>query len=265
MTFIIAEAGVNHNGNIELAHKLIDAAYEAGADAVKFQTFDCERLEPPGERREMLRSLQFTEDQFRTLRDYCGKRIEFMSTPFDVHNLLGLVSLGVGRLKISSGGLFDHELLRAAEESRLPVILSTGMATEGDVSRAIWRLKYSDNLTLLHCTSAYPAPIEDVNLKAMQTMRSAFGCPVGLSDHSDSTAIPIAAVAMGATVIEKHLTLDRSMVGPDHAASMCPYDFKRMVLGIREVEKAMGDGIKRPMPSEARTRQIVKERLEWAA
>ncbi len=265
MTFIIAEIGVNHNGDIELAHKLIDAAYECGASAVKFQTFDCEKLEPPGDRREMLRKLQLTTGRFRELKDYCGTRIEFMSTPFDVDALWELVSLGVERIKISSGGLFDMALLKAAEESQLPIILSTGMATENDVSKAMWRLKYSDKLTLLHCNSGYPTPYEDVNLRAMQTLKNSFGCPVGLSDHTIGISVPIAATALGAVVIEKHITLDKNMAGPDHAISLEPPEFKKMVLGIREIEKAMGDGVKRQTPSEQKTVGIVRERQAWAA
>lgn len=265
MTFIIAEAGINHCGDIELAHKLIDAAYMAGSDAVKFQTFSAEKLEPPGARREMLKSLELSPQAHYALRDYCGDRIEFMSTPFSVGCLDFLVKhIKVKRLKISSGGLRDRDLLAAALGSSLPVILSTGMADYATINGAIRHIGKS-NLTLLHCVSTYPAPIEDTNLLAMRDMQDEYELPVGLSDHSLSTVIPAAAVAMGATVIEKHITLDRNMKGPDHAASLEPHDFKRMVDGIREVEKAMGDGIKRPMPSEAKTIEIVKERRAWAA
>ena len=281
-TFIIAEAGINHNGDIEFAHKLIDAAYECGADACKFQTFDCEYLEPPGERREMLRALQLSFDDFARLKEYCGSRIEFMSTPFHRPALWSLVNFGlVRRLKISSGHLRDKEILEEARLSGLPIILSTGMGTMDDIYSAVETLGFArpwdkeqpmtppglakNGLTILHCTSAYPTPIEDVNLLAMDRIQAKFGCKVGLSDHTLSTVIPAAAVALGASVIEKHITLDRTMKGPDHAASLEPFDFKRMVVGIREVEKALGDGIKRPMPSEEKTMEIVKERMEWAA
>lgn len=282
MTLVIAEIGVNHCGDIELAHKLIDAAYMAGADAVKFQTFTPELLEPPGERRDMLKALQLGRIAHNALKRYCGDRIEFMSTPFDVASLRFLATkLNVKRLKISSGHVRDRALLEAARHSNLPIILSTGMADTNDIADAIDALGFARpwdreqpmmtpglakrGLTILHCTSAYPTPIEDVNLAVLPNMAAKFGCPVGLSDHSLSTVIPAAAVALGASVIEKHITLNRSMKGPDHAASLEPHDFKRMVIGIREVEKAMGDGIKRPMPSEAKTIEIVRERRAWAA
>lgn len=278
-TFIIAEAGINHNGDIALAHKLIDAAHMTGADAVKFQCFHAARLEAPGERRDMLRPLEMTGEQFEALKKYCGTRIEFMATPFSLSWLDFLVSLGVKRLKISSGHLCDTRMLEAAGDTNLPIVLSTGMGDVDAIHEAVGALGFErppdmespfptpglrkGRLTLLHCTSSYPTPAEDVNLLAIDRMNARFGCPVGLSDHSLSTVIPVAAVARGATVIEKHITLDRSMKGPDHAASLEPHDFKRMVEGIREVEKAMGDGIKRPMPSEARTIDIIKERRSW--
>lgn len=265
MTFIIAEIGVNHQGDIKFAQDLVDAAVYAGADAVKFQMFDAELLEPPGERRDMLKRLEFGFDEFKHIRDYCqDKKIEFMCTPFDTNSLWVLRTLGIKRIKIASGHLTDMKLLQAAEESQLPVILSTGMGNKTDISLALWKLKYSPNITLLHCNSAYPTPYEDVNLRAMKTLRDAFGCPVGFSDHTLGISAPFAAVALGAAVIEKHLTLDRNMRGPDHRMSTQPNEFKRMVDGIREVELALGDGVKAPRESEKQTQQIIKERVEWS-
>ncbi|HDZ73714.1 MAG TPA: N-acetylneuraminate synthase [Aurantimonas coralicida] len=262
MVFVIAEAGVNHNGDVDIAHKLVEAAASAGADAVKFQTFDAERLDPPGARREMLAKLQLShEAHFALKKQAMDLGIEFMSTPFDLDSLRFLVEdVMVGTLKIGSGQLDNAPLLEAARMSPCHLIVSTGMATMEDVGRARGELRRG---IMLHCTSAYPAPPADINLRAMVAMREKLGCPVGLSDHTDSTAIPIAAVALGAEVIEKHLTLDPWMRGPDHAASLDPHRFSAMVTGIRSVELALGDGVKRPQASEAGAIEIAAERRAW--
>lgn len=265
MTFIIAEAGVNHDGHIRKAMKMVDIAVDCGADAIKFQVFSSELLEPPGERREMLKKLELTQPQFLELREYCGTRIEFMATAFDVNSLEFLLGLGIKRIKISSGQLTDRAMLAYAEGSGRPVIISTGMASGADVEEAMRALKYSAAVTILQCTSAYPAPPEDINLKAMVGIGRSFGCQYGLSDHSLSTVIPAAAVALGASVIEKHFTMSRSDVGPDHRMSLEPFDLRRMIVGIRHVEKAMGDGVKRPTSSENEVISIVKGRVAWAA
>ena len=264
MVFVIAEVGVNHGGSSRTAHYLVEAAAKAGADACKFQTFDCEKLDPPGERREMLRKLQLTQSNHIALKYTAGDLgIEFMSTPFDVESLRFLVDdLGVKTLKIASGNLDNEPLLRAANMSGLRVIVSTGMATLDEVRDADLRLAGVSHC-MLHCTSAYPTPIEDVNLRAMVTMRDNIGCEVGLSDHTEDIVVPIAAVALGATVIEKHLTLDRRMDGPDHLCSLEPDDFAEMVRGIRTVEKALGDGVKAPRDSEDPVMQIAMERKTW--
>lgn len=254
--FIIAEAGVNHQGDIKLAEALALSAKATGADAVKFQTFDAEKLEPPGTRRDMLKALELSRDDFRALKWYCDSiGLEFMSTPFDVESLNFLVGLGVKRIKIASGHMQPRHtaLLDAAYQSGLPLIVSLGM---GGVPRFA-----ADDVTWLHCVSAYPVPVDDNNLRAMTELPE----PYGLSDHSLSTMLPSLAVAMGATVIEKHLTLNRNMAGPDHQASLEPDQFKMMVDCIRWTERALGDGIKRVMPSEEKTIQIVKEREAWRA
>lgn len=248
MTFIIAEAGVNHCGSIDLARHLITAAKSCGANAVKFQMFDAELLGRPE-----IKHLELTHEQLFDLYGRCNAQgIEFMCTPFDVEAVKFLTPL-LKRLKISSGCIGNVPLLEAARKTGLPVILSTGMSRLGDVA---FSLDILGGATLLHCTSAYPCPIQDVNLRAMQTLATRFHMPVGYSDHTDGVIISIAAVAMGATIIEKHLTLDRRSEGPDHLSSLEPESFKTMVETIRRLELAIGDGEKRPMPSEASTMAI---------
>jgi N-acetylneuraminate synthase len=290
-TYVIAEAGVNHNGSLDLAYRLVDAAAEAGADAVKFQTFKAASLtsrQAPkaayqdravgtsSSQLEMIRKLELGEEEHRRLAAHCIERgITFMSTPFDVESLQFLVELGVERLKVSSGDVTNLLLLRAIGATRRPCILSTGMATLADVEGALgalasgalstpehspsWTDAYRDrqgqeylaaNVMLLHCTTEYPAPLADVNLRAMNALEAAFGLPVGYSDHTEGITIPIAAVARGAVLIEKHFTLDRKMEGPDHAASLEPGELLAMVRGIRDVERALGNGRKIPAPSE---------------
>ena len=269
-TLVIAEAGVNHNGDMGLAHKLVNAAACAGADVVKFQTFNASKIATNKADKaryqkvttgatetqlSMLRKLEITAEQHVQLIHHCNDcGIEFLSTAFDHDSIDFLASLKLGLWKIPSGEITNLPYLRKIGSLMQPVILSTGMSCLGEIESAIHVLKEAgsslNDITILHCTTEYPAPLDEVNLKAMQSINQAFNLPVGYSDHTDGIAVPIAAVAMGATVIEKHLTLNRSMEGPDHRASLEPDQFAAMVKGIRAVEQALGDGIKRPMPSE---------------
>ena len=266
--FIIAEAGVNHNGDINLAKQLINAAVEAGADAVKFQTFhadnvvtrDAEKAEyqksttsSDESQYDMIKKLELPDDAFRELSDYANdKGIIFLSTPFDEESVDLLDDIGVPAFKIPSGEITNFPLLKKIAEKHRPIILSTGMATLGEVEEAFLYLKEmgSKDVILLHCTTSYPAPFDSVNLRAMDTLQCAFKVPVGYSDHTEGLTIPIAAVAMGARVIEKHFTIDRTLQGPDHQASIEPHELMAMVKGIRDVERALGDGMKKPTPEE---------------
>lgn len=260
MVFVIAEVGINHNGSLIDAYRLIDEAHDCGADAVKFQAFSPEKLDPPGPRRDILKSLVLSESAFRLIYKHCAEiSMEFMATPFDVEWLHFLVNLGMKRIKISSGSIGDIKLLSAAARTELPVYLSTGLASEAELYTAL-RIIYR-NMTLMHCVSEYPTPISHINLRRMQTLRK-FGLPVGLSDHSMSIYPAIAAVGMGATAIEKHITLNRSSNGPDHIASLEPDDFSEMVCGIRAVENALGDA-KLFNDNKSEAFDIKKERDEW--
>ena len=277
--FIIAEAGVNHNGSLELAHQLVDAAVRAGADAVKFQTFKAERLVSPDAPKadyqlhttdateshfEMIRRLELSPDMHRDLKTYCGDRgILFMSSPFDEESADLLAELDVAVFKIPSGEITNIPLLHHVALKGKPMIVSTGMAYLSEVEAAVRAIQEAGNqqYVLLHCVSNYPADPADVNLRAMGTMSVAFGAPVGYSDHTMGTEMPIAAVAMGANVIEKHLTLDRALPGPDHVASLEPGEFAAMVGGIRNVESAMGHGRKEPAKSEANTASVARKSL----
>ena len=269
--YIIAEAGVNHNGDPALAERLVDAAAEAGADAVKFQTFTAERLVTRTAARaayqitntgsdasqfEMLRSLEVSEGVHRVLKARAESRgIAFLSTPFDVSSIALLARLGLQTLKIGSGEITNLPYLRAIGRLGKLVILSTGMADLEEVRAALNALVSAgtpkDQITVLHCHTDYPTAMEDVNLRAMITMRESLGIAVGYSDHTLGIEVPIAAVALGATVIEKHFTLDRTMRGPDHVASLEPGELSAMVRAIRNIEAALGDGVKRPTPREA--------------
>lgn len=280
-TLIIAEAGVNHNGDMELAKKLIDVAAEAAADYVKFQTFSADRLVTHSAKKadyqtkstdgnesqhEMLRRLQLTPAMHNELIAYCALRnIGFFSTGFDIESVDLLVSLGQNLFKIPSGEITNLPYLRHIGQLGRPVILSTGMATLGDIEAAIDVLEEAgtarSNLTVLHCTTEYPTPMSEVNLRAMQSMHSAFGVAVGYSDHTQGIEVAIAAVALGATVIEKHFTLDRNLPGPDHKASLEPHELKAMVTAIRNIDVALGDGIKRLTPSEARNMPVARKSL----
>jgi N-acetylneuraminate synthase/N,N'-diacetyllegionaminate synthase len=282
-TFIIAEAGVNHNGSLEIAERLVDTAKSCGADAVKFQTFKAEKLvtrhaeKADYQKRatsggdsqfEMLQRLELGDAEFGKLVDHCRHRgIEFLSSPFDEDSADLLDSLGVTTFKIPSGEITNHPLLKHIARKRKPVILSTGMCTLGEVEEAveIFRSAGTPRLILLHCVTEYPAPYRDINLSAMTTLRAAFGFDVGYSDHTLGIEIPVAAVALGAAVIEKHFTLDTAMEGPDHGASLNPADFQLMVQAIRNVEQSLGDGIKRPAPCELKNMEIARKSIVAAA
>lgn len=284
MTFVIAEAGVNHNGSIELALELVEAAARSGADAVKFQTFSADRLVRPGARTadyqrretgaddqyEMLKALELSADAHRAVVERCAMLgIEFMSTAFDLESLDFLLQLGVRRLKVPSGEITNEPMLEVIGGTGLPVILSTGMADLDEVQRAVHVLAESrprgavpdarsEWLTVLHCTSAYPAAPSEVNLRAMSTIAQATGVPVGYSDHTLGIEVAVAATALGAAVIEKHFTIDRDLPGPDHRASLLPDELANMITSIRNVEKALGSVEKRPTPGELAVREVVR-------
>lgn len=302
---IIAEAGVNHNGERDLALRLIDVAADAGADIIKFQSFKAAKLARRAAPKaayqlaqtnqdesqfEMLKRLELSDALAEELIAHCRARgAVFLSTPFDVESMDALVGQGVDRIKVPSGEATNGPLLLHAARAGLPIILSTGMCTldeiraalgviafgmaqpdaapsgEADITRAYEAARsngtLAERVTLLHCTTEYPTPPEDVNLAAMATLRETFGCPVGFSDHSQGITAPIAAAALGATVIEKHFTLDRTMDGPDHAASLEPDELREMVAGVRLVERMRGDGLKAPSPSERKNIVIARKSL----
>lgn len=303
--YIIAEAGVNHNGSLDMAKRLVDAAADAGADAVKFQTFRAEDIITPDACKaqyqidatgsdetqyEMLKRLELDEAAHVELMAHAKRRgIEFLSTPFDLKSLALLTDkLGLRLIKIPSGEITNAPLLLSIASTGAAVILSTGMSTLGDIETALGVLAFGytspgnapsiaafrkayaseagkrallEKVTLLHCTTQYPAPFEDVNLLAMDAMAAAFGLAVGYSDHTEGIAVSIAAAALGARVIEKHLTLDRKLPGPDHIASIEPNEFKTMVKSIREVFMAIGTAEKTPAPSEAGNMQVARKSL----
>ncbi len=276
---VIAEAGVNHNGDPDLARDLVRAGAAAGADFVKFQTFDADRLVSRDARKAdyqarnsggaetqyaMLKRLQLSADMHQTLTRECAAAgVGFLSTPFDELSADLLVELGVPLLKISSGDITNVPFLRHIGSKKLPTILSTGMATLGEIEMALRCLAEGglerERITILHCTSEYPAPLDSVNLRAMETLRTAFGLPVGYSDHTLGTSVAVAATALGATVIEKHFTMDRSLPGPDHPASLLPEELARMIREIREVSLALGSARKGPSPQEIATARIVRK------
>lgn len=276
-TYIIAEAGVNHNGQLDLALKLCDAAKEAGADCVKFQTWQTEKIvtreaekatyqsenthDAEESQFDMLKKLELTYEDFRLVQKHCEEiGIDFLSTPDEEYSLAFLMDdLKLPQIKIGSGEVTNIPYLRQMASYGKPVILSTGMATLAQVATAYDTLLNAGapKVALLHCTTNYPCPKNEVNLKAMQTMKEAFKCQVGYSDHTMGTEVPIAAVAMGAEIIEKHFTLDRNLEGPDHKASLEPTELKYMVASIRNIEVALGDGIKKPKPSEVEISKVV--------
>lgn len=280
-TLIIAEAGVNHNGDLDMARQLIDVAARAGADLVKFQTFSADRLvtehakkadyqvkttDAAESQHAMIRRLELTRDMHEALIAHCMVRgIGFFSTGFDIESVDMLMQLGVDRLKVPSGELTNLPYLRHVGRIGKPVILSTGMATLGEIEAALAVLEEAGTprarITVLHCTTEYPTPMCDVNLRAMASLRDAFGVAVGYSDHTAGIEVAVAAVALGATVIEKHFTLDRSLPGPDHQASLEPAELVQMVAAIRNIEQALGDGIKRPTPSELKNRPVARKSI----
>lgn len=303
--YIIAEAGVNHNGSIEMARQLIDVAAAAGANAVKFQTFNSEEivsLHAPkaeyqkrttadtGSQLEMLKGLELDEQAHAVLIDHCrSKKINFLSTPFDLKSIDLLANkFDLPCLKIASGEITNGPLLLRAAMTRKDIILSTGMSSVGEIEEALSVLAFGytgeernasvisfhkafqseegqralgEHVKLLHCTSEYPAPVEEVNLAVLETLQLAFGLPVGLSDHTSGIAIPIAAAALGAKVIEKHFTLDKTLPGPDHKASIDPHELKEMVKCIRQVELAIGSSLKTPTRSERKNRDIARKSI----
>lgn len=280
---IIAEAGVNHNGSLDLALRLVDAAVAAGADVVKFQTFRASSLASRNAPKalyqqattdagvsqfEMLRKLELSEANHKKLMSYCQQQgIAFLSTPFDFPSIDFLASLGMSAFKIPSGEITNLPYLRKVGGLGKDIILSTGMSTLEEVADALRILEAAgtprSRVTLLHCTTQYPAPLDSVNLRAMLTLREAFPgiAGVGYSDHTQGIEIPLAAVALGATVVEKHFTLDRNMEGPDHKASLEPDELCAMVTGIRKVERALGDGIKAPAQAEIPNMAVARKSI----
>lgn len=274
---IIAEAGVNHNGSIEIAKKLIDKAAEAKADVIKFQTFTADSLvnknvkkaeyqQKTGNSQEsqydMLKRLELDVDMHKELITYCNKKkIKFLSTPFDLESIDLLNDLGMDIYKIPSGEVTNYPYLKKIAKLKKTIIMSTGMCTLEEVRDALKVLKENgaSDIKLLHCNTEYPTPMKDVNLKAMVTMKNEFNLEIGYSDHTKGIEVPIAAVALGATIIEKHFTLDRNMEGPDHKASLEPEELKEMVHSIRNIELALGSGEKKPSESEMKNINVVRK------
>jgi N-acetylneuraminate synthase/N,N'-diacetyllegionaminate synthase len=277
--FVIAEAGVNHNGSLDTAKRLVECAAQIGADAVKFQTFRADRLvtraagkaeyqaratNPDESQHAMLRRLELDEEAHIALQRHARSHgVTFLSSPFDEDSADLLERLGLECFKIPSGELTNLPLLSHIGRKGRPMIVSTGMATLGEVEQALATIRASGDppVILLHCVTEYPAPCAEINLRAMETLRRAFGLPVGYSDHTPGFEVPIAAVALGAPVIEKHFTLDRSMPGPDHAASLDVEQFGGLVAAIRNVSAALGDGVKRPAPCEIRNRDVARRSI----
>lgn len=280
-TIIIAEAGVNHNGNVNTAKAMIDVAAQAGADYVKFQTFKTEQVISKSATKadyqkqttpkyetlfEMVKKLELNEEAHYELHKYCKKKgIKFLSTPFDLQSIDFLFDLGIDFYKIPSGEITNYPYLKKIASKKLPVIMSTGMSTLQEIKASIDILIQNNlkknQITLLHANTEYPTPFEDANLNAILTLKKTFKTKVGYSDHTLGIEAPIAAVALGATVIEKHFTLDRTMDGPDHKASLEPNELKAMITAIRNIEKAMGNGIKQPSPSELKNINIARKSI----
>lgn len=275
-TYIIAEIGCNHNGSLDIATKLIDKAVESGVDCVKFQTFKADALiskhaekaeyqkkttDATESQLDMTRKLEMPYEHHQFLIDYCkNQKVDFISAPFDFGSIDFLAQLNVDKIKVPSGEITNLPYLRKINALRKPVILSTGMATLDEVKSALEILK-DCSISLLHCTTEYPCPYEGVNLNAMLTLKEKFGLPVGYSDHTKGIEVPIAAVAMGAEIIEKHFTLDKNMPGPDHKASLEPEELKAMVSAIRHVDVALGDGKKEPAECEKKNIAIARKSL----
>ncbi|MBU2251682.1 MAG: N-acetylneuraminate synthase, partial [Candidatus Omnitrophica bacterium] len=263
----IAEVGVNHNGDIEIAKQLVDLAYEAGVDAVKFQTFSAEKVvSQQSLQLDMLKKLELSRQDHIELNDYCREKgVIFLSTPFDLESIDFLKSLGLEIFKIPSGEITNLPYLRKVGSLNKKIIISTGMAELEEISKALDILVASgtakEKITVLHCNTEYPTPFKDVNLLAMLTIKNTLRVKVGYSDHTLGIEVPIAAVALGAEVVEKHFTLDRTMEGPDHQASLEPSELKAMVESIRKIKNALGDGIKRVSPSELHNREVVRKSI----
>lgn len=275
---IIAEAGVNHNGSVEIAKKLIDVAKEIGVDIIKFQTFKSDKMTSKIAQKAtyqvkttnnnesqlaMLKKLELSYEDFKELKDYCNKiDIEFLSTAFDLESVEFLNSSGMNLWKIPSGEITNLPYLQKIAAYNKPVILSTGMSTMSEIEEAVNVFKtYECPLTVLHCTTEYPAPLNQVNLNVMETLKSRFSCEIGYSDHTEGIEISLAAVALGAKVIEKHITLDKNMEGPDHKASLNPIEFKALVEGIRHIELALGSNIKEPTTSEESNKLVARKSI----
>lgn len=277
--FIIAEAGVNHNGSLDIAKQLVDKAVEAGVDAVKFQTFKTENIvckaavkaeyqkattHAEENQFDMLKKLELTPQMHEELLQYCiQKEIQFLSTPFDLESIDYLEKLGISYMKVPSGEITNYPYLKKIGHTKKPVILSTGMSELNEVEDAVSVLREngSDDIIILHCNTEYPTPFEDVNLKAMDILKKKLNVRVGYSDHTQGIEVAVAAVAMGATVIEKHFTLDKNMEGPDHKASLEPEELRAMVQAIRNVEKALGTGVKVPSSSEKKNLVIARKSI----
>ena len=275
-TFIIAEAGVNHNGSFELAMQLVDEAVDAGIDCIKFQTFKAENLVNKNAQKaeyqientknndsqyKMLKDLELSFEDFKQLKNYCdSKKIMFLSTPFDLESADFLNDLNMEIFKVPSGEITNLPYLRKINSFGKKVILSRGMSTLNEIQDALNVLKDCE-VSLLHCTTEYPCPYDNVNMNAMLTIKEHFGLPVGYSDHTQGTEIPVMAVSMGAEIIEKHFTLDKTMEGPDHKASLEPHELKQMVKSIRNVEKAFGSGEKIPQESEKKNIEIARKSI----
>lgn len=280
-TIIIAEAGVNHNGSYERAKRMIDTAHQCGVDYIKFQTFKANKianrfavqadyqkknLKEESSQVEMLKKLELSDNDFYSLKDYCDEiGIKFMSTPFDLESIDFLSELSMDYMKVPSGEITNLPYLRKIASKGIPVIMSTGMCRLGEIEDALDVLykggMSTNDITLLHCNTEYPTPMVDVNLRAMETLRSAFGTKVGYSDHTQGIEVPIAAVTMGATVIEKHFTLDKTLPGPDHVASLDPVELKAMVDAIRNIEFAIGMSEKRVSSSECKNIAIARKSI----
>lgn len=277
---VIAEAGVNHNGDVALAHRLVDEAAEAGVDAVKFQRFVTEELitrEAPkagyqilttgdgGGQHAMLKALELADEHHLALKRHCEERgLLYLCTPYEAQSIDFLDRIGVAAYKVASTDTTNLPFLRHLASKGRPVLLSTGMSTLGEVDEAVTGLVaggLGDGVVVLHCTSEYPAPPEEANLRAMRTLELATGCPVGFSDHTPGIGMSPFAVALGAVVVEKHFTLDRGLPGPDHAASLEPAELRRLVEAVRMVEQALGDGVKRPTPSELANKPLMQKSL----
>lgn len=276
--YIIAEAGVNHNGSLDLACRLVDAAKAAGADCIKFQTFRAQNLVSrnagkadyqkdttgDGSQADMLTKLELSYDAFSRLKQYCEEvGITFLSTPFDLESAAFLDQLGVPFWKIPSGEVTNLPYLEALAKTGRPVVMSTGMCEMDEIEAALRVLREHEtsDIRLLHCNTEYPTPFADVNLRAMETMRNAFGVEVGYSDHTKGIEVPIAAAALGATIIEKHFTLDQNMDGPDHKASLEPEELAAMVSAIRNIEQALGSGEKTASPSERKNIAVARKSI----